>query len=226
MNKYYINITNHCNRRCPFCCMYSSPENNIFMNFEDFHDVLYDLTGDANTIVQLEGGEPTLHPQFALFLEYACSLKAVERVVIDTNGSTIDDVLPVITSAAARNKKMVEVKISLNDFLLRSDVHLSEIIRDVYFSTEFLDYVKVSANVRGYTEEEAQRMADLLGDNIPKSVHVLNDYGRAAGKGLPKLQIAKVYDEWACIATDGTDFGTDLEARSEYEYKLSNNKKQ
>lgn len=219
MKKYYINITNHCNRKCPFCCMYSSPENNRFMDFDDFYGLLNDLDGD--TIIQLEGGEPTLHPQFALFLEYACSLKAVSKVVIDTNGTTINDVLSVITEAAARNKKTVEVKVSYNDFLRRHDPRLSSIIRDTYFATEFLEYISVSANVRGISDYELKCLSEELG-NIPMTCYLFNDYGRATANGydLPPLRVKQIFDQWACIATDGTDFGTDLIARSEYELSL------
>lgn len=217
--KYYINITNHCNRRCPFCCMYSSPENERFMDFDDFYGLLYDLDGEGNTIIQLEGGEPTLHPQFALFLEYACSLKAVEKVVVDTNGTTIDHVLPVMTEAAARNRKEVEVKMSLNDYLLRQDRRLVKTILDTYYALEFVDCIFVSANVRGETLQQAQRLADML-PGVPKSIYTFNDYGRARGKDYAPLRINKVWDEWTCVATDGTDFGTDLIARSEYELKL------
>ena len=34
--RLYVNITNHCNVSCPFCCMYSSPGKQTFMAYDKF----------------------------------------------------------------------------------------------------------------------------------------------------------------------------------------------
>lgn len=67
-NKLYINITNHCDVCCPFCCMKSDSKKQSFMNFDTIHKIMKDM--DVPYIVQLEGGEPTTHPQFYLFMEF------------------------------------------------------------------------------------------------------------------------------------------------------------
>ena len=71
-NKLYINITNHCDVCCPFCCMKSDSKKQSFMNFDTIHKIMKDM--DVPYIVQLEGGEPTTHPQFYLFMEYISTL--------------------------------------------------------------------------------------------------------------------------------------------------------
>lgn len=87
-NKLYINITNHCDVCCPFCCMKSDSKKQSFMNFDTIHKIMKDM--DVPYIVQLEGGEPTTHPQFYLFMEYISTLEKVEEVVIDTNAFMLD----------------------------------------------------------------------------------------------------------------------------------------
>lgn len=71
-------------------------------------DALYHIIGEIEQsplIVQLEGGEPTTHPQLYLFLEYIATLRKVEEIIIDTNALTLDKCIDKITDIAIRNKK-------------------------------------------------------------------------------------------------------------------------
>lgn len=74
-NKLYINITNHCDVCCPFCCMKSDGKKQSFMHFDTIHKIMKDM--DGQYIVQLEGGEPTTHPQFYLLMEYISTLECL-----------------------------------------------------------------------------------------------------------------------------------------------------
>lgn len=114
-NKLYINITNHCDVCCPFCCMKSDSKKQSFMNFDTIHKIMKDM--DVPYIVQLEGGEPTTHPQFYLFMEYISTLEKVEEVVIDTNAFMLDRHIDKIVEIAVRNKKRITVKLSYNTYL-------------------------------------------------------------------------------------------------------------
>ena len=38
--RLYINITNHCNTDCPFCCMYSGTKKNTYMDFDTFKTII------------------------------------------------------------------------------------------------------------------------------------------------------------------------------------------
>lgn len=42
-NKLYINITNHCDVCCPFCCMKSDSKKQSFMNFDTIHKIMKDM---------------------------------------------------------------------------------------------------------------------------------------------------------------------------------------
>src|ERR1017187_8317525 len=84
MNRLYFSLTNKCNMTCPFCCMYSSPEKNTFLKFSEFQSWVD--RWDEDFELQLEGGEPFLHPFFYLFLEYAHSTDKCKKIIISTNG--------------------------------------------------------------------------------------------------------------------------------------------
>lgn len=51
-NKLYINITNHCDVCCPFCCMKSDGKKQSFMHFDTIHKIMKDM--DGQYIVQID----------------------------------------------------------------------------------------------------------------------------------------------------------------------------
>ncbi len=82
-----LEITQSCNLTCPTCYAGSSPENKSFMSVEQFTKTLDDLLekgkGDAD-LIQLSGGEPTIHPEFFEIVEIALA-KGIKQVYINTN---------------------------------------------------------------------------------------------------------------------------------------------
>ena len=82
-----LEITQSCNLTCPTCYAGSSPLNKNFMSVEQFTKTLDGLLdqgkGDAD-LIQLSGGEPTIHPQFFEILEIALA-KGIKQVYINTN---------------------------------------------------------------------------------------------------------------------------------------------
>src|SRR3979411_1527257 len=73
--RLYVATSNHCNRSCPWCCTYSSPRGGTFLALEASRAAL-DAIGTGPFEVQLEGGEPTIHP---LFFELARPGRAAPR---------------------------------------------------------------------------------------------------------------------------------------------------
>ena len=82
-----IEITQSCNLTCPTCYAGSSPQNKSFMSVEQFTNTLDGLLakgkGDAD-LIQLSGGEPTIHPEFFQIVEIALE-KGIKQVYINTN---------------------------------------------------------------------------------------------------------------------------------------------
>ena len=82
-----LEITQSCNLTCPTCYAGSSPQNKSFMSVEKFKQTIDGLLekgkGDAD-LIQLSGGEPTIHPDFFEILEYALE-RGIKQVYINTN---------------------------------------------------------------------------------------------------------------------------------------------
>lgn len=81
-------ITQRCNLTCPTCYAGSSPTAEGEVSLEEFEQRLDGLLaagkGDAD-LIQLSGGEPTIHPQFFEILEAALS-RPVRQIYVNTNG--------------------------------------------------------------------------------------------------------------------------------------------
>jgi len=81
-----LEITSACNLECPMCFAGSGP-GGAHLSVEDCQraiDRLVEVEGQPE-ILQLSGGEPTIHPQFMEIFEYACRLP-IDIVMINTNG--------------------------------------------------------------------------------------------------------------------------------------------
>jgi MoaA/NifB/PqqE/SkfB family radical SAM enzyme len=218
MDKYYINITNKCDYKCPFCCMYSSPDKNSFMSFDILYNIIEKL--ERPTVIQLEGGEPLLHPNIILFLEYLASKELVSKIVIDTNAKHIDSLIDVIVGIAERNKKPITIKPSYNTFLKSMDQDLLKRLKLVISACEFLEYVDFEVNVRAYDKDELDGLCTEIG-KYPHNAFLFNRYGRAVDDtNLVEPYITKTFDNWQLISSDGMFFGNDLIERSKYEQNL------
>ncbi len=84
-------ITERCNLTCPTCFAGSSPQHTWEMDFADFESKLDRLLarGKGNAdMVQLSGGEPTIHPDVERMVSL-CFERGVRKVYINTNGIRI-----------------------------------------------------------------------------------------------------------------------------------------
>ena len=88
-----IEITQRCNLSCPTCYAGSSPERDEFLSLSAFAELLDGLLatgkGDAD-LIQLSGGEPTIHPEFFAILDHALGL-GIRQVYVNTNGIRLAD---------------------------------------------------------------------------------------------------------------------------------------
>ena len=81
-------ITERCNLTCPTCFTASSPHHTWTMSFAEFAEKLDRLRkggrSDAD-IVQISGGEPTVHPELERIVAH-CFEQGVKKVYLNTNG--------------------------------------------------------------------------------------------------------------------------------------------
>jgi uncharacterized radical SAM superfamily Fe-S cluster-containing enzyme len=81
-----IEITSNCNLKCPMCFAESGPGgvNIDFETYTSMVDRYVQLEGIAD-VLQLSGGEPTLHPDLVRMARYAYE-QPIQAVMINTNG--------------------------------------------------------------------------------------------------------------------------------------------
>ena len=81
----FIFITSRCNARCQHCFYWKQLESKENMQLEDYIKIISSLKNRLTTLI-LTGGEPTLHPQLNLFVEFALKENNPKTIAIPTNG--------------------------------------------------------------------------------------------------------------------------------------------
>jgi uncharacterized radical SAM superfamily Fe-S cluster-containing enzyme len=85
-----LEVTDACNLTCPICYAESSPQRQTHRDLatlEKMLDAIVDNEGEPD-IVQISGGEPTLHPQFFEILD-AARRRPIRHLMLNTNGIRI-----------------------------------------------------------------------------------------------------------------------------------------
>lgn len=85
-----IEITDHCNLQCPICYAASGPDRVHYRTFDQVQrmiDAVVRNEGEPD-VVQLSGGEPTLHPDFFAILDRA-KTAPIRHLMVNTNGLRI-----------------------------------------------------------------------------------------------------------------------------------------
>jgi uncharacterized radical SAM superfamily Fe-S cluster-containing enzyme len=85
-----IEVTDRCNLTCPTCYASSSPTHGRHRTLEEIErmlDLIVASEGEPD-VVQLSGGEPTVHPEFFQILDIA-KTKPIKHLMVNTNGVRI-----------------------------------------------------------------------------------------------------------------------------------------
>jgi uncharacterized radical SAM superfamily Fe-S cluster-containing enzyme len=139
-----IEVTSNCNLKCPMCFAQSGPggQNIDFATYRKMVDRYVHLEGVAD-IVQLSGGEPTLHPELVRMVRYAYE-QPIQAIMINTNGIRLahDEALVEAlaamrdrveiylqfdgfegdTSSKLRGEELIEVKLAALDMLRKHEL--------------------------------------------------------------------------------------------------------
>lgn len=85
-----VEVTDRCNLTCPTCYAESSPKHGSHRSLEEINkmlDIVVASEGEPD-VVQISGGEPTLHPDFFAILDLA-KQKPIRHLMVNTNGIRI-----------------------------------------------------------------------------------------------------------------------------------------
>jgi len=85
-----VELTDHCNLKCPVCYAGSGPHRTGFRDLATIERMLDAVVANEGEpdVVQLSGGEPTLHPQFFDVLD-AAKRRPIRHLMVNTNGLRI-----------------------------------------------------------------------------------------------------------------------------------------
>lgn len=218
--RQYINITNNCNANCEFCCMWSDSSKHTFMDFNTFKSIVD--SKDLPFELQLEGGEPLLHKDMYLFMEYARSTERCTKIIILTNGILLGKHLKRIVEFHKCYDIPVVIKVSFNYWLYKIDNESLNKIKDEVLAIEFIEGVDILLNVRlRHEDEHIKDMIYEMGLENISNIFYLQSYGKYEEETeYDKPVIVQNIDDWFIYACDGTCFGKDLIARSDYERTL------
>jgi uncharacterized radical SAM superfamily Fe-S cluster-containing enzyme len=85
-----VEVTDRCNLTCPTCYAESSPHHGRHRTLEEIEHMLDLVVANEGQpdVVQISGGEPTVHPQFFEILDIA-KRKPIRHLMVNTNGIRI-----------------------------------------------------------------------------------------------------------------------------------------
>jgi 7,8-dihydro-6-hydroxymethylpterin dimethyltransferase len=156
-----IEINQACNLACPVCFANASDVNGSHLplaTVEAMLDALVASEGEPD-LVQISGGEPTIHPQFFEILD-ACKARPIRHVMINTNGVRIAQDRAFVERLATYTPRL-EVYLqfdSLNDEALM-DIRGARLARIRQQALEALERVNLSTTLvavvkRGVNDDE------------------------------------------------------------------------
>jgi len=216
-HRVYVALTNHCNRSCPWCSTYSSPKGRTWLSLSAFSESL-PKAGDFE--VQLEGGEPTIHPDFWSIVDYCRRNAHCRRIVLCTNGVALPRNRVKLRAYVEHLGEPLTIKISINHHLLERDealLSLASELRDVLASLGGDRILVLNVRLRKGTQGDDQWIVEAVkgfGLYDQSNVFFLQRYGLASDRAdwEPPFLVGQNFH---MINPDGSVFGPDLIARSE-----------
>lgn len=118
-----VEVTDACNLRCPMCYSSSAPgrAHRSLAEIRRMIDRLVEVEGGAE-ILQISGGEPTVHPEIDAIVDYALS-RDVDLVMLNTNGLRFASD-PALAERLGRHDRRFELYFQLDGFRASTSIAL------------------------------------------------------------------------------------------------------
>src|SRR6185436_8735452 len=142
-----VEIADACNLRCPVCYASSGPDRPVFRSLDHIERMLDAVVANEGQpdVVQISGGEPTIHPDFFAVLD-AAKARPIRHLMVNTNGVTIAE-SEEFTARLASYMPDFEVYLQFDSF--KRGVNDDEI-------GTIIDYALKQPCVRGVTLQPVQ----------------------------------------------------------------------
>lgn len=216
-HRLYVATSNHCNRSCPWCCTCSSPKGSTFLELEAF---LASFPQEGFFEVQLEGGEPTVHPYFSEMIRLSRQHPRCTRVVVVTNGVEIPRRAAELDVWLEKLEQPLTIKLSVNHHLLERDKGLLTLAQNMRERMQALGGDRqLVLNVRlrkGTSDDDAWIVQAVCDAGLIELANIffLQRYGFARHQQEWEEPFI-VGTNFSLVNPDGRVFGPNLLARSE-----------
>ncbi len=243
--RFYFALTNFCNRACELCSCHSDPTKKTFLDFEHYQKIISDgifsaqkegKSGKYET--QLEGGEPTIHPDFYRLVDYSIQDELCSRIIVCTNAVKIPfDHEPQIAIEKIKDwirlfkEKLFILKPSINSHLItHSSIHMKKMVFIMKAWEElmkegelqegsflYFNVRRIPAPMTSDSEAWITKMTEDLGLSKYCNNYEYQKYGKAKNEEfLKEPYIVSNPVKFHLIAPDGKDFGSDLISRADH----------
>ena len=216
-HRVYVALTNHCNRACPWCSTYSSPAGNTWITWAQ---LAASLPAEGNYDVQLEGGEPTLHPEFWEFVTRLRADARCGKLILCTNGVVMPRRREKLRTWLAQLGTPLLIKLSINQYLMEHDTGLLALAEEVHDACVAMGGAReVVYNVRlrrGYDDDDRAVLQAVTQAGLQPRANIfyLQRYGLASNESTWEEPFL-AGENFRMVNPDGRVFDTDLLARSQ-----------
>lgn len=210
-HRLYFALTNHCNRACPWCSTCSSPSGSTSIEPSEFRAL---LPADGLFEVQLEGGEPTLHPAFWELVRMCRTHVRCARLVVVTNGTRLPRDASRLAAWLERFGDGLTLKLSINHYLLEHDPGLLDLACLLAAGIHEPRALVLNVRLRPGRDADIVARVEAAGLAEVANVFFLQRYGFAADERDWEAPFV-VGTDFTLVNPDGALFGPDLVARSE-----------
>jgi MoaA/NifB/PqqE/SkfB family radical SAM enzyme len=224
MKRFYLAITNDCNRACECCSMYSKPGLQSYLSMTWIEKKFDDMTEEFQ--VQLEGGEPMVHPNYYNILYYFNAHPKCTKIIVTTNGTRLPHTFLGLAEEFDPITKPILIKPSINEYLRRLDSYIWTRCEALKLLSESKNNFELLINVRlrkGVDNDDEGILKFLHRFRLTEcsNIFFFQRYGLASDMEQyePPFIIENPMDFYL-YSPDGIDFGQDLIARSNHMKKL------
>ena len=192
-----FSITNACDLRCPICFTFNRSDRLYTMSVQEFQrhiDFVVDRCG-AVDLINVTGGEPTLHPELMELLK-AAQRPEIGRVTVNTNGLRLASD-PQLAQRLADSGAYVVLSLDTLRPETSERIHGRDIVDLKKRALENLERFKVPTTllmvmIRGVNDQELAPILDLMlqrGFIRSLTIQTMTYTGQGGGVFLPRAHL-------------------------------------